>query len=166
MRSVSVFAYCVDLLTAHRSEPPCREMADSNDLILTPARKEEHHADAPEVKAPKLSKSQLRKQKKVQDEHTKRQQRAQVTHSCNEHSDACSMLWSNETHSCDNITQITGVRNSAAACIVRFATCSHDAGTHAWSIRKQEATAAPSIAPSAGRPCFARRLTAREGTPC
>lgn len=58
----------------------CREVADSNALILTPAHKDEDDAvPAPEVKAPKLSKSQLRKQRKVQEEHTKRQQRAQVT---------------------------------------------------------------------------------------
>lgn len=53
-------------------------MADSNAPILTLAQKHEEYADAPEVKVPKLSKSQLRKQKKVQEEHTKRQQRAQV----------------------------------------------------------------------------------------
>ena len=54
-------------------------MADSNAPILNPAHKHEEYADVPEVKVPKLSKSQLRKQKKVQEEHTKRQQRAQVT---------------------------------------------------------------------------------------
>ena len=60
-----------------------REVADSNALILTPAHQDEDGAvPAPEVNAPKLSKSQLRKQRKVQEEHTRRQQRAQVTQSC------------------------------------------------------------------------------------
>ena len=58
---------------------PSREAVDSNALILGTAR----HQDADDsptssVKAPKLSKSQLRKQKKVQEEHAKREKRAQV----------------------------------------------------------------------------------------
>ena len=86
-QEIAVFAGCIEResLAAHRSEVPCREMPDSNALIHDPVHKDEHtNADLAEVKAPKLSKSQLRKQKKVQEEHTKRQQRAQVTRSCSD----------------------------------------------------------------------------------
>lgn len=53
-------------------------MPDSNALILQPVHQTEDHSGALEAKAPKLSKSQLRKQKKVQEEHTKRQRRTEV----------------------------------------------------------------------------------------
>ena len=67
-----------------------RDAEDSNALILAPADKVEEDSDVPAMKAPKLSKSQLRKQKKVHEEVQKRQQRAQVCciqrssrHACN-----------------------------------------------------------------------------------
>ena len=73
-----VDAVCVCAATDHAALPH-RKAVDSNALILRDAR----HQDAddsptPSVKAPKLSKSQLRKQKKVQEEHAKREKRAQV----------------------------------------------------------------------------------------
>ena len=69
---------------------PRRDTEDSNALILAPADNVEEDSYVPAIKAPKLSKSQLRKQKKVLEEVQKRQQRAQVcfiqmsiAHACN-----------------------------------------------------------------------------------
>lgn len=53
-------------------------MTDSNALILEAAQRIQDQTDAPKGKIPKLSKFQLRKQKKVQEEQIKRQQRAEV----------------------------------------------------------------------------------------
>lgn len=57
---------------------PRRAAEDSNALVLAPTDNVEEDSDVPAIKAPKLSKSQLRKQKKVQEEVQKRRQRAQV----------------------------------------------------------------------------------------
>ncbi|DBB17318.1 TPA: hypothetical protein ACH3X3_014362 [Trebouxia sp. C0006] len=64
---------------------PQRDAEDSNALILAPADKVEEDSDVPAIKAPKLSKSQLRKQKKVHEEVQKRQQRAQVYATLQQH---------------------------------------------------------------------------------
>lgn len=55
-----------------------RDVGDSNALILAPADIVEEDSDVSPIQAPKMSKSQLRKQKKVHEEVQKRQQRAQV----------------------------------------------------------------------------------------
>ncbi|DBA75145.1 hypothetical protein WJX77_004936 [Trebouxia sp. C0004] len=62
-----------------------RDTEDSNALILAPADNAEEDSDVPAIKAPKLSKSQLRKQKKVHEEVQKRQQRAQVYATLQQH---------------------------------------------------------------------------------
>lgn len=62
-----------------------RDAEDSNALILAPADNVQEDSDVPEIKAPKLSKSQLRKQKKVHEEVQKRQQRAQVYATLQQH---------------------------------------------------------------------------------
>lgn len=83
---------------------PRRDTEDSNALILAPADNVEEDSNAPAIKAPKQSKSQLRKQKKVLEEVQKRQQRAQVCfirisidYACNlVHSSPrlCDLFWS------------------------------------------------------------------------
>lgn len=73
---------------------PRRDAEDSNALILAPADNVEEDSDLPAIKAPKLSKSQLRKQKKVHEEVQKRQQRAQVCSSQKPIDHACNFAYS------------------------------------------------------------------------
>ncbi|KAL0028239.1 hypothetical protein WJX79_003509 [Trebouxia sp. C0005] len=64
---------------------PQRDVGDSNALILAPADIVEEDSDVSPIQAPKMSKSQLRKQKKVHEEVQKRQQRAQVYATLQQH---------------------------------------------------------------------------------
>jgi len=123
-----------------------RDAEDSNALILAPADKVEEDSDVPAIKAPKLSKSQLRKQKKVHEEVQKRQQRAQVcfiqrtndyvwnfVHSSPRLPDP--LLGENWQKSClSGSIAHAGVRYVAAACAVRLSACPHHASTHAWPV--------------------------------
>ncbi len=73
---------------------PRRDAEDSNALILAPADNVEEDSDVPAIKAPKLSKSQLRKQKKVHEELQKREQRAQVCSIQRSNDYACNLVHS------------------------------------------------------------------------
>ncbi len=138
----------------------CRKAVDSNALILTPADKAAEDSDVPEIRAPKLSKSQLRKQKKVQEEIIKREQRAQVCCSC--------MLEPLHMHAGVYLQSLAGdqvlsgcgcanagIRYPAAACAVRFSTCPNHASTHARPVRNQATAAAPCLALPKSRHCLA-----------
>ena len=73
---------CLQLCTPQLDTLHACRIEDSNALVMSADQKVDPHQPEAVTSSPKLSKSQLKKQRKVQEELKKREQRAQVRNAC------------------------------------------------------------------------------------